>query len=182
MKFSDIKPFTPTGNYAVDISLKYLPKAIKEYETDYGLELNPDFQRGNVWPREQQIAYLEFFFRGGKSGRDIYFNQPETADTDIPNMVCVDGLQRLTAFLGFMNNEISIFGGHYYKDFEDGLRQTEHTLRIHINNLQWRKDVLQWYLEMNTGGTVHSKEELERVTKLYEKECKRNTRSEMELV
>ena len=176
MKFSDITQFTNPGNYQIDISLKYLPKTIREYEEDYGLELNPDFQRGNVWTREQQIAYLEFFFRGGKSGRTVFFNQPDISyATDIPNMVCVDGLQRLTALLGFMNNEIPIFGGHYYRNFEDGLRQTEHTIKVCINNLQWRKDVLRWYLEMNSGGTVHSKEELERVAELYEAECKKNS-------
>lgn len=65
MKFSDIKPFTKSGTYEVDIPLNYLERTLQSYIEDWGLEMNPDFQRGNVWTREQQIAYVEFFFRGG---------------------------------------------------------------------------------------------------------------------
>lgn len=87
-------------------------------------------------------------------------------------MQCVDGLQRLTAIRKFLNNELSIFGGNYLDDFEDKkvLLRTM-SLRINVNNLKTRKEVLQWYLDFNTGGTVHSDEEIERVRKLLN-ECK----------
>ena len=39
---------------------------------------------------------------------------------------------------------------------------------FNVNNLKTRADVLRWYLEMNTGGTPHSKEEIKRVEELYE--------------
>ena len=101
MKFSDIKPFTREGTYEIDVPLDHLEDTLKSYVEDWGLEMNPDFQRGNVWSREQQIAYVEFFFRGGRTSRVIYFNCPkfgnETSDCDMNNMVLVDGLQRLTA-------------------------------------------------------------------------------------
>lgn len=160
-KFSNITKFT-IGTYEVDIPINHLIRQLESYDKEYDLELNPDFQRGNVWTEEQQIAYLEFFFRDGRSARVIYFNIGVWGDdknTDIPNMVCVDGLQRLTAFIRFFNNEIPVFGS-YYKDYED---RPHYTLKFNINNLTYKKDVLKWYLEMNSGGTVHSKEELERV-------------------
>ena len=169
-KFSEIDQFT-IGTYEVDIHIPYLEKALKGYEEDYGLEMNPDFQRGNVWTEEQQIACIEFFFRGGKSARVIYFNIGEWSynkNTDIPQMVCVDGLQRITAMLRFLHNEIPLFG-HYYKEYEDRIN-IDNTFRFNINNLAYKKDVIKWYIEMNTGGTVHSKDEIERVKKLME-EC-----------
>jgi hypothetical protein len=43
-------------------------------------------------------------------------------------------------------------------------------IKFNINDLQYRREVLQWYLDMNTGGTVHSKEEIQRVKHLLEKE------------
>lgn len=171
MKFADIPQFTKDGNYEITVELRDLEKTLEGYKRDYNLELNPDFQRGNVWTREQQIAWLEFLFKGGKTSRVIYFNCPDWAlnispDRDIESMCCVDGLQRLTAILGFMHNEIPIFGT-YFKDFEDRLGH-DYYVRININSLQTRKDVLKWYLDMNSGGTVHSTEEIERVKKLLD--------------
>lgn len=175
MKFSDIKPFTKSGTYEVDIPLNYLERTLQSYIEDWGLEMNPDFQRGNVWTREQQIAYVEFFFRGGKTSRVIYFNCPEfgdkKSDSDMDNMVLVDGLQRLTALTKFLRNEIPIFG-HYLREFEDAeyLGRAGLMVKFNINSLQYRKEVLQWYVDMNTGGTVHSDEEIKRVQRLIDKE------------
>lgn len=76
----------------------------------------------------------------------------------------MDGLQRITAYMRFYNNEIPAFG-HYYKEFED---RPKNWIKLNVNNLKTRKEVLTWYLEMNTGGTPHSKEEIEKVQRLLE--------------
>ena len=172
-RFKDIPKFTADGNYEVHIPLVDLEGTLKSYDDRYGLMLNPDFQRGHVWTREQQIAWLEFYFRGGKTSRVIYFNCAEFSQgyarnrekCDIEGMICVDGLQRLTALRAFLNNEVPIFGT-YYKEFEDKLIWCDHVILFNVNNLQTRKEVLTWYIEMNTGGTPHSLEEIERVKKL----------------
>lgn len=46
-----------------------------------------------------------------------------------------------------------------------------HPIKFNINNLQTRKDIIKWYIDYNSAGTYHSKEEIERVKKLLE-ECK----------
>lgn len=174
-RFSDIPQFTKVGSYEVDIPLDYLEKSLKGYAEAYGLDLNPDFQRGHVWTEKQQIAWLEFFFRGGMTSRVIYFNSPAWSNTKSPErdlddtILCVDGLQRLTALRRFLNNEIPIFGT-YFKDFEDNSLATRYYIKFNINCLQTRKEVLQWYLDMNSGGTPHSTEEIERVKSLLDAE------------
>ena len=80
------------------------------------------------------------------------------------DFVCVDGLQRITAILRFLGNEFPAFGS-YYREFEDRLSITN-TVRVHVNDLKSKKEVLTWYIEMNAGGTPHSKEEIDRVTAL----------------
>jgi hypothetical protein len=35
-----------------------------------------------------------------------------------------------------------------------------------MNNLKTKKQVMQWYVEFNSGGTVHDKGEIERVQKM----------------
>lgn len=78
--------------------------------------------------------------------------------------VCVDGLQRLSAIIAFLNNEIPAFD-ILYKDFEGN---TSVSISVRINDLKTRKEVLQWYIDLNTGGTIHTEEEIEKVKKLLE--------------
>lgn len=102
------------------------------------------------------------------SGRDIYFNNASHMLNYDEPYVCVDGLQRLTACMKFARNELKIFG-HYKEDFEGHIPQNVF-LNIYINDLKTRKEVLQWYLELNTEGTPHEISELERIRTLLEKE------------
>lgn len=170
MKFNDIPQFIRSGSYEIDVSLDYLERALDGWEEDYGLDLNPDFQRGHIWTEEQQVKYVEFLLRGGVTVRVIYFNSPAFGDSERGDLgdtiLCVDGLQRLTACRRFLKNEIKVFN-HYYNEFEGSLRITQ-GLRFNVNSLKTKKEVLQWYLEFNSGGTVHTEEELNRVRKMLE--------------
>lgn len=170
MKFKDIPQFTSDGNYTVNMGLEYFVNWIDEHIKGLELQLNPDFQRGYVWNQEQQIAYIEFLLKGGKTARTIYFNHPEWMGNWQGEFVCVDGLQRITAIQKFINNEIPAFG-YFINDYEDKrilLRKID--VIINVNNLKTRKEVLQWYIEFNSGGTVHTEEEINRVKKLLEEE------------
>lgn len=163
MHYRDIPQFTRDASYAVDVTLDYIEDAIQRYQKDYGLDLNPDFQREHVWTEKQQIAYVEFLLRGGRSSRDIYFNHPGWMRSMKGNMVLVDGKQRLQAVHRFLTNEIPAFGT-LYKNFEG--RPGLITLKFHVNTLQTREEVLQWYIDMNAGGTPHTDEEIEKVRQM----------------
>lgn len=172
MKFTDIPQFTRSGSWECNFPLNRMVKQIEEWEQEEGLDMNPDFRRGHVWTEQQQIDFVEFILKGGNTGRVIYLNHPtwmgsfDTSNSDI-GFVCVDGLQRYTAIKRFVKNEIKVFG-YFYNDFEGSLRND---MRINVNDLPTRKDVLKWYIEMNSGGTPHTEEEINRVKKLLE-ECK----------
>lgn len=170
MKFSDIPKLTSEGSYQVNMPLVYIVKTIKEWQEDefLGLQLNPDFQRGHVWTEMQQVAYMEYLLRGGTSARVIYFNKPSWSGGRIKSgyddFVCVDGLQRLTAVIKFMNNELKAFG-NYRNEFNDKVPFSLDLL-FNVNNLKTKKEVLQWYVEFNAGGTPHEKEEINRVREM----------------
>jgi hypothetical protein len=167
MNYKDIPSFTPDGNYRVDVPWDYLKESMLRYQETASdgtgaLDLNPDFQRGHVWDRDKQIAFIEFMLRGGKSARTIYLNHPNWMKDFKGDFVLVDGKQRLTAAIGFMDNQIPVFGGHFFKDIEGRLSSSV-SFSICINNLQTRAEVLQWYLDLNTGGVVHTTDEIEKV-------------------
>ncbi len=99
-KFRDIPQFTSDGNWRAEYSLANAVRTIREWMDDSKLDIDPDFQRLHVWTESQQIAWLEFFFRGGKSGRDIYFNHPGWQRMYEGEFLLVDGKQRIQAAIG----------------------------------------------------------------------------------
>lgn len=164
------------GTYEVDISLSRLEKTLQEYdmENDVGgnLHLNPEFQRGHVWTMEQREAYMESFLTNKSTNNVIYLNNPEW-DNDLDKIdctgyYCLDGLQRLTTFRMFLNNEVKVFG-HYLNEYEDYKLFTNRAnccIKININNLPTMKDMIEWYIGINSGGTPHTEQEIDRVRKL----------------
>lgn len=168
----DIPQFISGGNYAVHISWSHLLRHIeKQQEEKPGLDLNPDFQRAHVWTEAQQIAYVEYALRGGQSGRDLWFNCAGWfADWRGPYVV-VDGKQRLEAVRRFLTDEIPAFGVRL-SGYGDKLHPMDPAFVWHVNNLPTRAEVLEWYLQLNSGGTVHTPEELARVRALLLQERK----------
>lgn len=165
MDFENISQFTQPASYHVNVPLGYLQEHINSQQEN-GLQLNPDFQRGHVWTEKQQISYVEYLLRGGTSGTEIYFNLPGLRWGSRKEFVCVDGLQRITVCLRFLNNEITAFGV-LYNDYEGRIDQ-QVNLSIWVNTLETKREVLIWYLEMNEGGTPHTEAELEKVRQMIE--------------
>lgn len=166
-KFSDIKQFTRTGSYNVNVPWLSLERHLESWtrEPPY-LDLEPDFQREHVWTVTQQRAYIEYILRGGRSGRILYFNCPGWNIGEMGQMVIVDGKQRLQAVRHFLSNNFGVFGGNYFKDYTDILRPVKCDFIFSVNDLETRQEVLQWYLEMNSGGTPHTEGELDKVRNL----------------
>lgn len=170
-KSESIDKFVHGPTYSIDVPLEYIPESIGRYIRHYGLDIDPDFQRDHVWSVDDQRKYLEYVFRGGKTGLDIYFNCPGWMGRFSENMVLVDGKQRLKAVSDFFDNEVSIFGGHFLSDCEENfLRKTRTDLKFHVNNLESKEEVLKWYLSINSTGISHTREELDKVRTLLNKE------------
>lgn len=136
----------------------------------HGVELVPDFQRGHVWSEEQQVKYIENVLRRivDESGLTIRFNCPSwrndrEKNTDLlDQMVCIDGLQRLTAIRRFIAGEMKVFGvGFDVLPRRTILRDLQIVVKMY--DFQFRRDLLNFYLDINGGGIAHSKEELNRV-------------------
>lgn len=166
MRFQDIPQIT-RATYHVNWGWDYIEFSLQTFREYYELNLEPDFQRSHVWDREQQVKYVEHVLRNGPSGRAIYFNAPNfQSNKSIGKpMILVDGLQRLTSVRKFMNNQLQAFG-LYHREFE-GRMSHQVNFDVYINDLTERKDVLQWYLDLNSG-VAHTSDELERVQGLLE--------------
>lgn len=167
-RFRDIPEFT-RARYEVDMGIDYIEDWLERVKCD----LEPDFQRAHVWTEPQQIAFMEFLLQGGRSGRHLYFNDPTWQKGFGGNPVVVDGKQRLRAVLRFLHDEIPAFGTRYSEFTDDCAFQTG-ILRLHVHDFETRAEVLRWYLSLNTGGTDHTAEEIEKVRAMLREEAGRD--------
>jgi hypothetical protein len=171
LKYDQIPRF-PKANYTVDVGWSFLNEYLEQFSKGqtYSINLNPDYQREHVWTKEQQSAYLEFILQGGESGNIIYWNHPNWMGTFDGTLELVDGKQRLEAVQAFLRDEVLAFG-HYFSEMEPKiLRMSNARFTFKISTLPTRKDVLNWYIMINSGGTPHTQDEINRVRKLLVKE------------
>ncbi len=166
MDFKDIPQYTRDGNYRINVPWDYLEESIKSYqERDPALDLDPDFQRGHVWKESQQKAFVQHILSGGVGSKEIRFNCAGWMKDFRGPFVIVDGKQRLEAARKFLRNELRVFG-YYFKEFTGKFRTIRTDFLFNINDLRTREEVLQWYLDINTGGVVHTPEEIWKVRDL----------------
>lgn len=173
-RFQDIPQFTRDASYRVNVPWDYIESHLERMAErnipGSGLDLNPDFQRGHVWTEDKQRAYVEYILRGGRSSREIQFNCSTWMREFNTPVQLVDGKQRLEAVRKFLRNELYIFGDCVYSGFTDKLRSSGCDFVFAVNTLKTRAEVLQWYLDLNTGGVVHTSEEIHKVQVLLEQE------------
>ena len=73
----------------------------------------------------------------------------------------------------FVGGKIKIFD-QYFDDFCFTERETggqplpEFRVNVYMNYLESQKEILEWYIEMNAGGTPHTSDEIEKVRKMIQ--------------
>lgn len=164
--------------HPVDIDADQVMTRIKKWGSRYnGYDLNPEFQRGHVWEKTNQQKYIESLLRGTlpRQAKTITLNicgfHGEEAKGDLPiQVLCIDGLQRITALDAFCNKEFTIFDGLDADDLKDtSFDLSNNFIHIAIYDYQYYKDILDLYIDMNDGGIAHTKEEIDRVKLIREK-------------
>ena len=84
-----------------------------------------------------------------------------------PRIPRIYSWEYVNALLKFLDDKLTIFNDIFLHDIEDRkimLRRLD--VKVNVNNLKTRKELLQWYIDFNSGGTVHSEKEIERVKKM----------------
>lgn len=170
-RFRDIPRFY-RANYAIDVDWKYLEQQLANWQRDFGLDLEPDFQRAHVWDDAKRTAYVEYRLREGQYARDVYFNCTGWDSSATPEpMVIVDGKQRLEAVRRFVRDELPAFG-LLCSQYEDRLRGC-YDLRFHVADFATRAELLRFYLDVNAGGVVHTQDELDKVRRMLAAETRK---------
>lgn len=138
------------------------------------MNLNPDYQRGHVWSKEQSEDFMGHILEGGACPAFI-IHEGDFSKDDYENEM-VDGQQRARAILGWFDGDIGarLSDGRmvWHKDCtpaEDRMIRMGITVPVTLG--RWdRKTRLRLYLRLNRGGTVHSNEEIQRVREMLAEE------------
>jgi hypothetical protein len=178
ISLKDVRPYLGAARYVVGVAGPRVMPFVEEHANDGGFDLDPDFQRGHVWTPDLRTAFIEHLLRDGEHGRTIVWNSPtydriggKRGDLD-DTLVIVDGKQRFTALTLFLADEVRVFDGNAFSDFDADSRRlmTSATgllrMFMHVHALQWRRDLLDLYLQLNLGAVPHSAEEIARVRAL----------------
>lgn len=162
-------PLLPRAHYEINVGWHYLERHLQNWEQSSTRPcLDPDYQRVHVWTEDQQRAYVEYQLMGGEVGRTIVWNCTTWGTTYDTPIEIVDGKQRLEAVRAFLRGDLAIFGGHRFSDWTGQPRGIQTDFLFRVCALRTREEVLRLYLNINAGGTPHSRDELDRVRDLLD--------------
>ena len=159
MNLRDIyKPLAFTSQ--ISVSLDYIQDELENHNTD----LAPAYQRGSVWTRAQQEAFMGHLLQGGEVLPLTFHRVPDSAHAEV-----LDGKQRLEAILAWLRGEVgarldSSRVPVFIEDLEKrpngepvGLARIYLTFRY--VNLPWKARVA-YYVRLNSAGTPHTPEQI----------------------
>ena len=169
-KINEIQSLVPTCHYQVDVGLITTPRHLELYNVN----LDPDYQRGNVWTPEQQSKFVGALIEDNTQINPVILN--DVSGTDLSETEVVDGKQRITAIMAWIEGKFNALCPCGDEVSCESLDETEKRGLGMATSMHWkfvalnRKEVMQYYLRLNCGGTIHTQEELDRVRGMLEVE------------
>ena len=169
------------SSYAVNIELKYFVNSMllhtdydnkddgyswydKEYNLKWLSNITPEFQRSNdKWSKSMQKRFIENILMGAKTEL-LLFKMSEFEDSKI-----IDGLQRTTAIIDFINGDIKPFD-YSFDELKEHLRSfPSHNLVIKIYTFDTWEEVGRFYIDMNENIT-HSSDDIKKAKDWFRSE------------
>lgn len=141
---------------------------IRDWNKNCRLELRPDFQRNEVWSRAAQIMLIDTILKGIPIPK-IYI-ESIIRDGNTYRIV-IDGQQRLTAILKFVNNQLQLkkpYSGEYenmrFGDLPSEVQNQILRYRIDINEIfnPTDEEIRDLYSRVNKYTVQLNKQELRR--------------------
>ena len=142
----------------VNITLCDLNQSMKRYNID----TSPYFQRGLVWNQKQKVSFIEAFLREAIIP-PIYINRLDTRKSTVGKVI--DGQQRLTTLIDFVNDGIEVFGGYKYSEIDGILHSIN--IRFEFYRFETEKECVQMYLDLIDGTTGHTEAEIKKAREYY---------------
>lgn len=131
----------------------------------FGIDFNPDYQRGYVWTQEDKELLLDSVFKNIEIGKFalIHLSTSEWHERGFSYEI-LDGKQRLSTLIEFYENKLS-YKGKYYNDlsWKDRMTFKHHNVSVAEVESENKKTILKYFLMLNRTGKAMDKAQLDKV-------------------
>ncbi|MCG8669072.1 MAG: DUF262 domain-containing protein [Pseudomonadales bacterium] len=148
-----------------DVSLQTI-SWLNDRKNDETLEISPKFQRRAVW-LENERSELMNTVCSQLPFPEVYIHVVTDLDTGKQKYVVVDGQQRITSILKFIDNEFSLpvddeWDGQYFRDLTPEMKETFWDYKVVIRMLRKTNEaeIRSLFSKLNTNNVVLNDQEL----------------------
>jgi len=153
-----------------DISFQYSQRQLRGMLSSYytsGIDLDQDYQRGNVWSPEQKYMLIDSIYKNIEIGKFTVIRRPFREEID-KYYEMLDGKQRLTALLEFYESRFT-YKGRYFHEMHG--RDQSHFESYSISYSETEpltpEQKYRYFLKLNTCGVPQDPAHIKKVEKLW---------------
>lgn len=136
----------------------------------FGVDFNPDYQRGYVWTQEDKELLLDSVFKNIDIGKFVFIrlSDAEWMERNFGYEI-LDGKQRLSTLIEFYENKLT-YKGKYFNDLSGMDRAVfkNHMVSVAEVNETDKKTVLKYFLMLNRTGKAMNEAHLKAVEDMLE--------------
>jgi len=134
----------------------------------FGCDMNPDYQRGNVWDDKDKESLLDSIFNHIRIGT-FCFNRRDYNEKLLYEVI--DGKQRMATLIDFRLDKFR-YRGKLWSELSPRDRGHIKNYNIGIISLQEasKKEIYQYFLKLNTGGRRQDPNHINYVKELLKNE------------
>ena len=148
-----------------DVSLQTI-SWFNERKNDESLEISPKFQRRAVWLEKERALLLETILNK-LPFPEVYILVETNPENGKQNYAVVDGQQRITSILMFLNNEFPLpnsdtWHGEYFRDLAPNVRSSFWDYKVVVRYLRQTGDeeIRGLFTKLNTNNIALNDQEL----------------------
>lgn len=140
----------------------------------FGIDFNPDYQRGYVWTQEDKELLLDSVFKNIDIGKFVFIrlSDSEWMERNFGYEI-LDGKQRLSTLIEFYENKLA-YRGKYFNDLSGKDKEVfkNHMVSVAEVNEIDKKTVLKYFLMLNRTGKAMDETHLKAVEDMLKQQDK----------
>jgi hypothetical protein len=160
-----------------DIRISYqqrdLISLLHYMDNEYGIDLEPEYQRGNVWKHRQKVALIDSIFKNIDIGKFTIIRRPWGKNPNKPITPklyeMLDGKQRLTALHEYRMGRFKWKGKYFHELHPQDMNHFQYynISYAETNENLTKEQKYRYFLKLNTGGTPVDEKHLDKVRKMW---------------